>query len=164
MLSLLFGKSDPSREERKFEAGSAYFTIPSLIDSTTKHFINADVSSCIYGTMDERGLCFISYFAIFWSKHEISDSLLIPSRAYHIKSRSTSAAVLPNGQSVKVIAIKISAVKPCGKLVNEDLRSVKFFRKETNLYYVISGFVKPFLPYNQLLTVANSFEPVNKNR
>jgi hypothetical protein len=106
--------------------------------------------------MDEREICFFSYLAITWSKNDLSDSALLPTSAYKVDSRSSSPITLQNGQPANLLLLKISARKPCGRRVKENLTTVTFYSKKTKTYYAVTGFIKPLLSQEQLVSIASS--------
>jgi hypothetical protein len=105
--------------------------------------------------MDERKLGFYSYLAVFWSSHALSDSALLPAPAYKVTARSLAPITMHNGSRAVLVAMSLSAKKPCGRVITEDLRIIKFYRKQSKTYYAIAGFIKPLLSLDQLETVAS---------
>ena len=158
LVSLLMADSTITAGH-EMEAGGALFTLPAIIPIKYNTKSNQTVSSCVYGDMDERGLCYYSYFAIFWSKQDLPDSVLLPAPAYSVKEKSSVSIKLNNGQEALHISHKLYAVKPCGREVREDLQAVKFYDARTKQYFIIAGFIKSFFPQAQLLSVASSIRP-----
>jgi hypothetical protein len=151
--SLLWGKN-PISPGHEVEAGGTIFTLPP--DFAPEYArTDGDVGSRVYGTMDERKLCFYSYFAVIWSGHELSDSALLPAPAYKVTARSSSPVTLHNGSRAVLVALSLSARKPCGRVITEDLCIIKFYRKQSKTYYAIAGFIKPMLSLDRLEAVAS---------
>jgi hypothetical protein len=156
--SLIWGQN-MSSHARKVEAGGSVFTLPG--DFAPEHArIDGIVSSRVYGLMDEREICFFSYLAITWSKHELADSTLLPAQAYKADSISSTPITLHGNQRAKLVAMKLTAQKPCGRVVTEELRIVKFYHRQSGTYYAVAGFIKPLLSQDNLLDIASSLKPV----
>ena len=154
MASVLWG-NNPQIPAREVEAGRMVFA---LQGEHEQEFARHDgpVGKRIYGLMDEREICFFSYLAITWSKNDLSDSALLPTSAYKVDSRSSSPITLQNGQPANLLLLRISARKPCGRRVKENLTTVTFFSKKTKTYYAVTGFIKPLLSQEQLVSIASS--------
>ena len=131
------------------EAGGALFTLPSIIPIKYNTKNNQTVSSCVYGDMDERGLCYYSYFAIFWSKQDLSDSVLLPAPAYSARRKHPYLSKLSNGQEAQLITLNCLPQSLCGRVVRDDLQAIEFYDTNTKQYFMIAGFVKPYLPQEQ---------------
>jgi hypothetical protein len=160
MASVLWG-NNPQTPTREVEAGQLVF---SLQGEYEQEFTRRDgpTGKRVYGFMDEREICFFSYIAFTWSKNELSDSALLPASAYKVDSRSSSPITLQNRQHANLLIFKISAKKPCGRVVKENLTTITFYSKKTKTYYAVAGFIKPLLSQEQLVSIASS-ATINKS-
>lgn len=160
MASVLWG-NNPETPTREVEAGQLVFRLQGEYE---QEFARRDgpEGKRVYGLMDEREICFFSYLSITWSKNEFSDSAILPASAYKVDSRSSSPITLQNGQRANLLIFKISAKKPCGRIVKETLTTIKFYSKKTNTHYAVAGFIKPLLTQEQLLSIASS-AAINKS-
>jgi len=149
------GDGDPTRQGRTVEAGDVTFTLPPIAAPLFKT-IDGNLSFRIFGVMDERELCYFSYFAIIWSPNRIPDSVLVPTREYEVLSTSSSKVTLGNGRPASIIEMHLHAVKPCGKVMRDNLQTIVFYDNKSRRYYGVSAFIKPLLTQKQLLEAASS--------
>jgi hypothetical protein len=155
--SLLWG-NDPT-PWLEAAAGKARFALPQSAPPQHSR-VEGAVSSVVYGIMDERELCFDSFLAIRWSDSAISDSALLPAKIYKRVTVSRSAAKLKNGDRATVISEGLTAVKPCGRVVKDDLLAVTFFDTATGKFYAVEAFVNQLLSEQEVLSIASSIRPI----
>jgi hypothetical protein len=161
MASVLWG-NDPKPPTKDIEAGQLVFTLQGEYEQEFAHH-DGRVGNHVFGLMDEREICFFSYLAVTWSKNDPSDSALLPAPAYGINARSSTPISLQSGQPADLVVLKISAKKPCGRVLKENLTIVKFYSKKTKTYYTVAGFIKPLLTQEQLVSIASSARLNGKN-
>ncbi len=152
--TLVGGKNIPN-PTREIKAGNAVFAIPRHLPDKEKRGTLID-GAVILGLMDERELCYFQFLGIYWSKTGIADSILLPSPAYKKETETSTPIPFAAGIHARLTMMRLSATKPCGRIVKEELGIVRFFNPETKMHYAVSGFTTPATGQDDLIAIARS--------
>jgi len=157
IASLVVEPVQPSKT-RNVVAGGASVQVPKNLPVEIKKGTTLS-GSVTLGSKDECDVTFDRFTGIYWDSRPLSGLALLPTPAYNPVSEKTGAAVeLGNGGSARSRIIKLSAEKPCGKIVEETLNIIDLYCSTSKTHYAIVGMQDPFMTQQKVVEIAQSLK------
>jgi hypothetical protein len=155
MASLLADPAQPAKS-RKIAAGKASLWVPLHIPGEI--FSGTPVSgSVIMGSKDDCDITYDHFTGVYWSDRIIPASALFPTPAYYKVSDQTGGMLdLGQGNMAKTRTIKLSAEKPCGKIVRETLNVIDLYCGSSRTHFAIVGMQDPYMTRQRVEEIAKT--------
>jgi hypothetical protein len=143
---------------RRVAAGKAFLTVPLHLPGEVLK--GTAVSGCVLlGSKDECDITYDRFSGVYWSDRAIPGSALLPTPAYHLVSERAGAPVdLGSNGRRRARTIKISAEKPCGKVVEENLTVIDLYCGTSATHYAVTGMQDPFMTPQKVADMAGSLK------
>lgn len=93
-------------------------------------------------------------------KNKIVDNALLPAPAYKKGSETSSPVSLTIDPHASLTRVTLTATKPCGHIVKEDLEIIAFFDNATKTHYAVSSFMTPMLQQDDLFAIARGIHEI----
>jgi hypothetical protein len=157
MATLLAGQVKPT-QTRSVKVGRATVQVPIHMP---KEIIrgNAAQGSVILGSKDDCDITYDQYMAIHWSNRNVPSKKLLPTEAYEMVSETPGPALdLGKDRQAKVRDIRLSAEKPCGRIVKENLKVVELYCNQAKTHIVVAGILNPVMTREKVIEIAQSLQ------
>jgi len=159
-LSLTSFFTDPAtpRQTRIITAGRTTLWIPLHLPKEITHGTVVS-GSAILGSKDDCDITYDQYMAIHWSDRTLKSKELLPTDAYEIVSEIPGPKLyLGKDKQARVRDIHLSAEKPCGKIVKENLKVIELYCANSKTHVVIAGMLDPVMTKEKVLEIAKSLQ------
>ena len=155
-VAALVAEPAPPAQSRKITAGGASVLVPFHLPGEVA--TGTPVSgSVVMGSKDECDVTYDRFTGIYWSDRKIPGSLLRPTPAYENVSEQAGTAInLGNGKTAETRIIKLSAEKPCGKIVQETLTIIDLYCSNSRTHFAVVGMQDPFMTPQRIEAIAKS--------
>lgn len=157
-IASLLAKPAQASKTRKVSAGRASLLVPLHLP------VEVSTGTPVYGSVlmgskDECDTTYDRFTGIYWSERDIPGSALLPAPAYEkVSEQSGEKLDLGSKKTVQTRTIKLSAVKPCGKIVEENLVVVDLYCSSSKTHYAIVGMQDPFMTKQKIVEIAKSLK------
>ena len=157
MASLVAGSAAPAKT-RKIAAGKASLQVPlhlpvGIVSGTVVS------GSLNMGSKDECDVTYDHFTGVYWSDRIVSGAVLLPTAAYEKVSEQAGKALdLGNGMKAATRIIKLSAEKPCGKIVEETLNVIDLYCDRSRTHFAIAGMQDPYMTQPRVVEIAQSLK------
>lgn len=146
----------PASKTRKIAAGGAFLQVPLHLPKEMSSGTLLS-GSALMGSRDECDITYDRFTGVYWSGQRIPSSALLPAPAYVLLSEQAGEAVdLGRGKMAYSRTIKLSAEKPCGKIVQETLNVIDLYCSSTRTHVAIVGMQDPFMTRQRVRDIAQS--------
>lgn len=120
---------------------------------------NMATGSVILGSKEDCDITYDQYLAIHWSDRDIPSTKLLPTEDYEIVVEIPGPALdLGKDRQAKTRDIRLSAEKPCGKVVKEYLKVIDVYCKQTKTHVVVAGIMNPVMTRDKIIEIAQSVQ------
>jgi hypothetical protein len=158
MASLVAQPAQPAKT-RQISAGKATLLIPVHLPGETRSSGTLYNGAVIMGSKGECDITFDHFAGIYWSERRIPGSSLLPTPAYQKVSEQAGVPLnLGDGIKTSTRSIKLTAEKPCGKIVEETINVVDLYCAGSRTFYAIAGMQDPFLTQQRIAEIAKSLK------
>jgi len=157
-MASLMAEPVQASKTRKIAAGKATLQVP--LNMPKEIAGGSPVSgSVLLGSRDDCDITYDSFTGIYWSDRFIPGSALLPTPAYvKVSEQAGNELDLGRGKNAKTRTIKLSAEKPCGKIVQETLSVIDLYCGSTRTHYAIVGMLDPFMTQPRVVEIAQSLQ------
>jgi hypothetical protein len=157
MASLVAQPPQPL-QSRSVSAGGATLQVPLHLPREVAAGTQR-AGSLLLGSKDECDITFDRFTGIYWSGRSIPGSALLPTPAYvPVSEQGGGTLDLGNGGVAQTRVIKLSAEKPCGKIVEETLNVIDLYCASSRTYYAVVGMQDPYMTRQKITEIAGSLK------
>jgi hypothetical protein len=157
MASLIAEPAKP-RQTRIIKAGRATLQVPLHLPREIKRGTMVS-GSAILGIKEDCDITYDQYLAIHWSDRTLKSKELLPTEAYEIVSEVSGAKLdLGKGRQARVRDFRLSAEKPCGRIVKESLEVIELYCANSKTHVVIAGMLDTIMTNEKVLEIAKSLQ------
>jgi len=156
IASLLVQPAQASKT-KKIQAGSSTLLVPLSLPGEIRTG-NGSKGSLQIGSRDVCDITYDSFTGVYWSDRLVTGPELLPTPAYAKESEQSGTIDLGQGRKASTRTIKMSAEKPCGKLVKETLNVIDLYCSGSQTHYSIVGMEDPFMTQQRVLEIARTLE------
>jgi hypothetical protein len=157
-MATILAEPAKSVQTRRITAGRATLQIPIHMP---KEIIRGTVvsGSAILGSKDDCDITYDQYMAIHWSDRPVKSKELLPTDAYK-KVAEIPGPPLDFGKDkqARVRNIHLSAEKPCGKIVKENLKVIEMYCAQSKTHIAIVGMLNPVVTQEKVVEIAKSLQ------
>jgi hypothetical protein len=147
-----------SRQTRIITAGRATLQVPLYLPRETKSGTVIS-GSAILGSKDDCDITYDQYMAIHWSDRTLKSKELLPTDAYEIVSEVPGPELyLGKDKQARERDIRLSAEKPCGKIVKEKLEVIEMYCVRSKTHIAIVGMLDPVMTNEKIAEIAQSLQ------
>jgi hypothetical protein len=157
MAAFLAGPVTP-RQTRIINAGRATLQIPLHLPLEIKRGTVLS-GSAILASKDECDITYDQFLGIYWSDRSVSDTDLLPTKAYKKVAEFPGPKLgLDKGRQTRVRDIHLLAEKPCGRIVEENVRVIELYCVDSKSHVVIAGMLDPVITKEKILEITKSLQ------
>jgi hypothetical protein len=115
--------------------------------------------SAILGSKEECDITYDQFFGIHWSDRPIPGNDLLPTNAYKKVSEVPGPMLgLGKGRQARVRDLRLSAEKPCGRIVEENVRVIDLYCANSKTYVALVGMLNPVMTEKKVVEIAESLQ------
>ncbi|MFZ4855551.1 MAG: hypothetical protein ACOYL3_14800 [Desulfuromonadaceae bacterium] len=157
MASLVAQPAQPAKA-RTVNVGRGTVQVPLHLPREVTTGTNISGSASL-GSKDACDITFDRFTGIYWSDRDIAGSALLPTPAYvPVSEQHGGSLVLGSGGVAQTRVIKLSAEKPCGKIVQETLNVIDLYCRSSKTHYAVVGMQDPFMTLQKVVEIAKSLK------
>jgi len=146
------------RQTRIITAGRATIEVPLHLPREIKRGTTVS-GSAILGSKEDCDITYDQYLAIHWSDRPVERKVLLPTEAYEIVSEVPSAKHdFGKGRQARVRDFRLSAEKPCGRIVKENLKVIEIYCANSKTHVAIAGILDLVMTKEKVAEIAESLQ------
>lgn len=113
----------------------------------------------VLGSKEDCDITYDQYMAIHWSDRTLKSKELLPTDAYAIVSEDQGPELsLGKDKQARSRDIHLSAEKPCGKIVRENLKVIDVYCSRSKSHIAIAGMIDPVITREKVVEIAESLQ------
>jgi len=157
-MATFFAEPAIPPQTRTIKAGRATLRIP--LNLPKEITSGTTVSGCaILGVKDDCDITYDQFLGIYWSDRPVPGTGILPTKAYKKVSEFADTELnLGKRRQARVLDIRLSAKKPCGRMVEEKQRVIELYCADSKIHIVIAGMLDPVITKEKVTEIAESLQ------